>query len=58
MKIFLLILLMIGFTACTTKENFVLFNQTKQLQVESKEQTQIQKQTQKDTLKKLENVEF
>jgi len=58
MKIFLLILLMLGFTACTTKEDFILFNQTKQLQKQSKKQTEAQKQAQRDTLKQLENIEF
>ncbi|SFV71044.1 Polysaccharide export outer membrane protein [hydrothermal vent metagenome] len=58
MKMFLLILITIGFTACTTKKDFILFNKTKQLQAENKEQTQTQKQAQRDTLKKLENVEF
>jgi len=51
MKIFLLILLMIGFTACTTKKDFVLFNQTKI----GKNHTQ---EVEKETLEQLKNVQF
>ena len=51
MKIFLLTLLMIGFTACTTKKDFVLFNQTET----AKNHTQ---EVEKETLEQLKNVQF
>jgi len=51
MRIFLLTLLLFGFTACTTKKDFVLFNQTET----AKSHTQ---QANKDTLNQLKNVQF
>jgi len=60
MKLFILTLLLFGFTACTTKEDFVLFNQTEIAQKHLKEQekNQAQEQAKKDTLNQLENVRF
>lgn len=52
MRIFLLTLLMIGFTACTTKEDFVLFNQAK------KSEHHTPQQISQQTLNQLENVQF
>lgn len=52
MRIFLLTLLMIGFTACTTKEDFVLFNQAE------KSQNHTPQQVSQQTLNQLKNVQF
>ena len=52
MRTYLLILLIIGFTGCTTKEDFVLFNKT---EVNNKYSEQ---QIKQDTLEQLKNVEF
>jgi len=52
MKIYILTLLIIGFTGCTTKEDFVLFNQTEVSKNHS------EKQVEKETLNQLENVQF
>ncbi|SFV62999.1 Polysaccharide export outer membrane protein [hydrothermal vent metagenome] len=50
---------MVGFTACTTKENFVLFNQTKQLQkAQTEKEKQEQEEAQRATLEQLKDVEF
>ena len=61
-KIFLLALLMIEFTACTTKEDFVLFNQTEMAkqhsQEKTKEQTKEQQKRKEDTLTQLQDVQF
>ncbi len=54
MRIFLLTLLLFGFTACTTKKDFVLFNQAKINQQQTKEQ---QKQKE-NTLTQLKDVQF
>ena len=53
MKIVLLTLLMIGFTACTTKEDFVLFNQT---EIASPHHTE--QQVSQNTLNQLKKVQF
>ena len=52
MRIYILTLLIIGFTGCTTKKDFVLFNQTEV----SKKHTD--KQAEKETINQLENVQF
>ena len=52
MKTYLLIILILGFTGCTTKEDFVLFNKTEVSKKHS------EKKVEKETIKQLENVQF
>jgi len=52
MKIYILALLIIGFTGCTTKEEFILFNQTEVSKQHS------DKEVEKETISQLENVQF
>jgi polysaccharide export outer membrane protein len=58
MKIYLLTLLIIGFTGCTTKEDFVLFNQTEVSKQHLQKQTGSEKQVEEETLQQLQNVQF
>jgi len=63
MKIFLFTLIMLGFTACTTKQEFVLFNQTETTQKHEKaKEAQNDKETdnrlKEETLNQLSNVKF
>ncbi|RUM69429.1 MAG: hypothetical protein DSZ07_04615 [Sulfurovum sp.] len=51
MRIFILTLLLFGFTACTTKKDFVLFNQVK---IENNNTQQISK----ETLNQLNSIQF
>ena len=52
LKLFILTLLLFGFTACTTKEDFVLFNQTKITK------NHIQQEIKQETLEEFKNVQF
>ena len=52
MKIYILALLIFGFTGCTTKEEFVLFNQTEVSKKHS------DREVEKETINQLENVQF
>ena len=54
MRIFLLTLLLFGFTACTTKKDFVLFNQAEI----NKQQTKEQQKQKENTLTQLKDVQF
>ena len=57
-KIFLLVLTMVGFTACTTKEDFVLFNKTKVAKQHVQKQTKEQQKLKEETLTQLKDVQF
>jgi polysaccharide export outer membrane protein len=60
MKIYLLTLLIIGFTGCTTKKDFVLFNQTEvnKNHVEKQTENDSSNQIEDETINQLENVQF
>jgi polysaccharide export outer membrane protein len=55
MKNYLLALLIIGFTGCTSKEDYLLFNQTK---IHKSSGQQNDAQAQQETITQLENIQF
>lgn len=55
MKNYLLALLIIGFTGCTSKEDYLLFNQTK---IHKNSEKGNNAQAQKETITQLENIQF
>jgi len=58
MRIFLLTLLLLAFNACTTKKDFVLFNQTETVKQQTKEKNKEKDKLKKDTLTQLQDVQF
>lgn len=58
MKFFLLTLLLFGFTACTTKKDFVLFNQTDTAKNHEKEKSLNKNKINNETLAQLNDVKF